>query len=117
MLGSTTPKARYIRATTQANQRLKKIEALLTKGDREELLDELHSTVREYLGERFNLPAAGMTGEVVTRLPAESFSEEELQEIADFFQLYDFHRFTGKGLSAAESEKLYALATRIITAG
>lgn len=113
MLNSETPKARALRASIKREKRLKKAQTLLAKGEAELFFDELHSIVREYLGERYNQPAAGMTGEVVEQLKSQSLGEEVLQNIKDFFNFYDFYRFTGKELTAAEAQKLRALADKI----
>lgn len=117
MLNSGTPKARALRATAQAGQRLKKAQALLAKGEEERFIDELHTIVREYLGERYNLPAAGMTGEVVTKLQAEGLSEDRLKDIKEFFAAYDFYRFTGRKPAADEIRRLQETAGRILAGG
>lgn len=116
LLNSETPKARALRAASKAGKMLKRTEVLLEKGDWERFLDELHSTIREYLGERFNLPAAGMTGKVVEKLKDEGLAEETLKKITDFFALYDFYRFTGAGLTAEDARKLRDLAGEILAA-
>jgi len=117
MLNSGTPRARALRATAQAGQRLKKAQALLAKGEEEQFIDELHTIVREYLGERFNLPAAGMTGEVVTQLEAEGLSGDSLKDIKEFFEAYDFYRFTGRKPAADEIQRLQETAGRILAGG
>ncbi len=116
LLNAETARARALRAARKSAKRLKKAQALLEKGEVELFCDELHSIVREYLGERYNQPAAGMTGDVVEQLKDQSLSEEALQNIKDFFNLYDFYRFTGKELTAAEGQKLKALADKILSA-
>ena len=117
MLSSGTPKARALRATAQAGQRLKKAQALLEKGEEERFIDELHTIVREYLGERYDLPAAGMTGEVVNQLQAEGLSEDSLKDIKEFFEAYDFYRFTGRKPAADEIQRLRETAGRILVGG
>lgn len=114
MLSAETPKARALRASAQAGKRLKKAEALPAKGETEHYFDVLHAIVREYLGERYNLSAAGMTGEVVEQLKTASLSDEILQNIKDFFSFYDFYRFTGKELTAVNAQKLRTLADKIL---
>lgn len=117
MLNSGSPKARALRAAAQAGQKLKKVQTLLEKGEEERFIDELHTIVREYLGERYNLPAAGMTGEVVARLPAEALSEENLKDIKEFFDAYDFYRFTGRKPAGEEIRRLRETAGRILAGG
>ena len=117
MLNSGTPRARALRATAQAGQRLKKAQALLAKGEEERFIDELHTIVREYLGEKYNLPAAGMTGEVVTKLQAEGLGEDRLKDIKEFFDSYDFYRFTGRKPAADEIRRLQETAGRILAGG
>ena len=110
-------KARALRATAKAGQKLKKAQALLEKGEEERFIDELHTIVREYLGEKYNLPAAGMTGEVVTKLQAEGLGEDRLKDIKEFFDSYDFYRFTGRKPAAEEIRRLQETAGRILAGG
>ena len=117
LLNAETPKARALRATAKAGQKLKKAQALLEKGEEERFIDELHTIVREYLGEKYNLPAAGMTGEVVTKLQAEGLGEDRLKDIKEFFDSYDFYRFTGRKPAAEEIRRLQETAGRILAGG
>lgn len=106
--------ARTIRAYNKAVRKLSKTEAILNSQNHDQLLDELHLTLREYLGERFNLPVAGMTGTVVHSLERQGVATEILKDIQWFFEQYDLYRFTGIQLDPDESLKLWKLISLIV---
>ena len=58
-----------------------------------------------------------MTGEVVTQLQAEGLGEDRLRDIKEFFEAYDFYRFTGRKPAADEIQRLRETAGRILAGG
>lgn len=115
-LQADTAHSRAVRASSAANRRLAKIKTLLSAGELDNLLEELHQTLRGYLGEKFKLAAAGMTGNVVEALKNKTIPEEDLTKIREFFSQYDFYRFTGAKLNPETAAQLVDLTVAIITA-
>jgi hypothetical protein len=113
-LSADTPRARALRAAGLAWKRLHEAQRLLETGQHERLIDLLHSTIREYLGSRFGIPAAGITGTVVTVLEGHHLEPETLTRIKQFFDDYDALRFTGAGANATAARRLHELASAIV---
>ncbi|MGE5558710.1 MAG: hypothetical protein ACM3WV_08870 [Bacillota bacterium] len=117
MMESDFPRVRAAKAWRRADQRLSASRILLEKEEYAPLLEELHSTLKEYLGARFNLPCAGMTGAVADILvKAGDMPESVLQQIRGFFAEYDDLRFAGKRLGPEEAGRLRESVRRIIVA-
>lgn len=114
MLESDTPQSRALRAGGLASKQLVKANELLAGGNLEEFLEQLHRTVRQYLGEKYKLPSAGMMGDVVERLKTEDIEAPVLQDIQEFFSRYDFYHFTGAKLSADDANQLWEMVNRVI---
>jgi hypothetical protein len=115
-LQSDTPESRALRATNKASRRLTTAKELKINQKFDALLEELHLTVRHYLGEKFNLAAAGMTVKVVEILATKGIASGILQEIQAFFERYDYYRFTQTALNPATAQELWDRVERIIIA-
>lgn len=105
--------SRAIRAGNLAAKRLAKAKADLTVKP-ENALEDLHSIIREYLGARYGLTTAGMTGTVVEQIAAFGINPEILREIKEFFDQYDYYRFTGSKIDSAAAGQLWERVNRII---
>lgn len=114
MLQSDTPRSRALRAGGAAGKQLVKANELLTAGKFEELLEHLHRMLREYLGEKYKLPSAGMMADVVERLKTENVEEAVLQDVREFFTRYDFCHFAGARLGEGEAKDLYEMVSRVV---
>jgi hypothetical protein len=108
LLASDNPAARSIRAGSFARKQLEKANQSLSAGKSEELLEELHQIIRNYLAQKYNLNAAGMTGDVTDILRNQGVTETILQKIKDFFAQYDFYRFTGAAIPKNDAEQMWA---------
>jgi hypothetical protein len=113
-LRADTPKARALRAYTQAFRGISKCRNLLAHSQAPEVLEQLHTTFRGYFGMKYNLSPAGMTGTVTEELAGLNRPGELLQQIRDFFDRYDFYRFTGAKLGQDDVARLIDLAEQII---
>jgi hypothetical protein len=113
---SDSPVSRALRADRLAGQALNKAAKLWENAAYDEYLDELHRIFREYLADKFQLVAGGITGAVTTQLAAAGLAEPTLQNIAAFFEQYDRFRFTGAKLTKADAERLQDLVVKVITA-
>lgn len=110
---SDSPRSRAARAGNQAVKRMDKIKAGLTTKP-EDALENLHWIIREYLGEKYQLTIAGMTGTVVEQMAGFGIDAEILQEIKEFFEQYDYYRFTGSKIDSAEAKLLWERVNRVI---
>lgn len=110
---SDSPRSRGIRAGNRAAKQLAKVKSSLIERP-EETLEKLHLIVREYLGEKYQLNTAGMTGSVIEQIAVNGIEPETLQAIKDFFDQYDYYRFTGNRISSTEAEQLWEKVDRFI---
>lgn len=113
ILLSDSPWSRAVRAGNLAAKGLAKAKAELTVKP-ENTLETLHSIIREYLGARYGLTTAGMTGTVVEQIAAFGINPETLREIKEFFDQYDYYRFTGSKIDSAAVGQLWEKVNRII---
>ncbi len=111
---SDSPKACAIRAAMKARQQLAAAQDLLHKGNQKNLLEVSILIFREYLGERFGLSPAGMTGAIIDDLRHKGLAPELLENIRSVFEQYDLHHFAGAELKPEEAAKLLELITDII---
>ncbi len=114
LLLADTPESRALRATNKASQRLKTARELKEGRQFTELLEELHLTIRQYLGEKFNLPAAGMTVKVVEVLETKGIPAAILEQIKAYFERYDYYCFTGTTLNPDTAQELWDQVEGII---
>jgi hypothetical protein len=113
-LRADTPKARSVRAHHRALRGITGCRELLARSRPAEVLEQLHTTLRDYLGLKYNLNTAGMTGTVVEDLAALNRPPELRQQIKDFFDRYDFYRFTGAQMRQDDAAQLIDLTEEII---
>ncbi len=113
-LSADTPRAKALRTAALASERLREAQELLKVGQYERLIDLLHLTVREYLGSRFGIPSAGITGAVVNALEGWNLAPETLTQLKQFFDDYDALRFTGAGADTTAARRLHELALAIV---
>lgn len=113
MLHSDSPKSRAIRASSWAVRQMAKVKTELTEKPKD-ALEELHLIIREYLGKKYELNTAGMTGSVVEQIEGFGVNTETLGEIKAFFDRYDYYQFTGSKIGVTEVEQLWEKVNRII---
>lgn len=113
VLHSDSPRSRALRAGARAAKALAKVKMEIARKP-ENALEELHLLIREYLGEKYRLTAAGMTGDVVGKIAPYGAKPEVLREIKEFFDQYDYYRFTGAKIGADEAGKLWEKVNSII---
>lgn len=68
------------------------------------------------MGEKYQLNTAGMTGSVVDQLAGYGVDAKTLQGLREFFDQYDYYRFTGSKIDATEAGRLWERANRVIKA-
>ncbi len=113
MLHSDSPRSRTARANSRAVKQMARVKSELTvKPDHS--LEALHSIIREYLGEKYQLTIAGMTGSVVEQITGYGIDVETLRAIKEFFDQYDYYRFTGSKIGVSDAEQLWERVNGII---
>jgi hypothetical protein len=112
-LHSDSLRSRAIRASSRAAKALAKVKAEISNKP-ENTLEQLHLLIREYLGEKYRLTTAGMTGDVVEKIAVYRVEPEALREVGEFFDQYDYYRFTGNKIGPVEAEQLWEKADSII---
>lgn len=86
--------ARGLQAPRKARQGIRKAQALLKEADTAAFHDALYSTLKEYLGDRFHLPSAGMTASVVDEaLAQKGLPQEILETVRGLFEECDMARY------------------------
>lgn len=107
--------ARRLRAPGKARQGLLLAGELLKKGQNFEFYDIVHKTLREYLGDRFHVPATGWTA-----LTADQFLEEKMipadmrGKIIRLFEECDAVRFAKRNPKTADLEQTLKYLAEII---
>ena len=89
--------ARYLRrkrANKLSKQRLQKARDLLDSGDVKAFYAAISTTLRHYLGDKLNIPPAGITGSEVSRILREHGLEENTaQRLVSCLETCDYARF------------------------
>lgn len=116
MLRSDLPQSRAIKAAARAGKRMTDAKALLDEGKYGQFLEELHFILREYLSERFNLAASGMTGAIcgVVAEREPDLPTQALEGIRTFFDECDRYRFTGTELRHQDALRLWEIVNSVI---
>jgi hypothetical protein len=108
--------ARQYNAPKKAKKGLAKAQGLAESGLTQEFCSVIFKTMQEYLGDRFDLPVAGITVDVVGDLRERGISEEILEKITAFFGSCDRARFTQSRADEREMKDMLNLAGEIIQA-
>jgi len=107
--------ARRRRSRPEARRRLADARRLMTSGEGAAFHSEIHRALAQFLADRLNLPAAGMTGDSAAKALAERGAEKELTgQVIGVFQQCDFARFAPGQISGSEMENLYEAAEVLI---
>lgn len=109
-----TPAARAARAYHQAAKALKNAGQHLATGPSPSLLEKLNQILRAYLGETYNFVAAAITANIVDELQTKINDQLLLTMIKEFFDSYDYYKFTGAAFDRHAALKLLNLTEDII---
>jgi hypothetical protein len=86
--------ARRLRAPAKAKKGLREIGRLLAEGKTEAFFDAVFKTLREYLADRFHLPAGGITALTIEETAKEKgIASEILDKIRRIFADCDMARY------------------------
>ncbi|MCM8782306.1 MAG: BatD family protein, partial [Candidatus Omnitrophica bacterium] len=107
--------ARRLRAPTKAKKGIKEIKRLLKEGRTELFFDVVFKTIREYLADRFHLPAGGITAITIEELAQEKgISHEVLDKIKKIFTDCDIARYAPSQFSQKQLEDIFQILKEII---
>ena len=107
--------ARQRRAKGEAGRRLARADALLEAGTEAEFYGEVRAAVLEFVADRLNLAAAGLTIEVCTEaLTARQVDAETIAALRDLLTRCDFARFAPAGGPPTDRVAARRLAGEVI---
>ena len=107
--------ARQRRAKGEAGRRLSRADALLETGTEAEFYGEVRAAVLEFVADRLNLAAAGLTIEVCAEaLTARQVEAETIAELRDLLTRCDFARFAPTGGPPTDRAAARRLAEEVI---
>lgn len=100
--------ARLRKANAVANKRLKKTEELMSGSDSAAFYAELSGVILQFIADKFNLSAMGLTSERVDELLRQKGTAEALcGEVQGILKEADFGRFAGSAGSPQAKQELY----------
>ena len=106
--------ARQYHAPRKAKKGFARAQDLIASGQTQEFCSTIFKVMQEYLGDRFNLPCAGITIEIVDSLRTQGFTEEMLEKLTAFFHACDRTRFAGSEMDKNEMTEILHLAKESI---
>ena len=106
--------ARLQRAPKKARRGMAEARKLVEEGKQEEFYNSASKTVREYLGDRLNIPPGGITHQVVDELREKGVSKDLLETLSSFFGSCDNARFAPSSISSQEMEDTLELMSTLI---
>ncbi|MSS72631.1 MAG: protein BatD [Candidatus Latescibacteria bacterium] len=109
--------ARRRRSMGEAARRLKAARQIIEEGRGPEFHAEVYRALSQFLADRLNVPAAGLTTDAVLRhLEARQVEAEVSQWVRDIFEQCNFARFAPSTIQAGEMERLYEETEAVIEA-
>ena len=103
------------RATKEARRRLAQLKALIRQGDAIPFFSELHRAVLNFVADKLDAAAPGLSPEELsTLLRSRGVSDEAIAELFALWRAADEVRFAGKTAAAAEREAAYVKARNLL---
>ena len=100
--------ARRLSAPKKAKKGIREAQQYLNNSSPPEFYSSVFKTIREYLGDRFHLPAAGITADVVDNaLKTKGISEDMLNRLRDIFKECDMARYAPSEFGKTEMEATF----------
>ena len=117
LLRSDQRYARLHRAGATTRARLKSVEGAMKEGRAAEFYGGIARAVSAYVADRLNIPAGGLTPELVhEQLSARDADPELLRRMDEFYRICDLARFAPTGARGEEMGQCYGEATGILEA-
>ncbi|MCP4566027.1 MAG: protein BatD [FCB group bacterium] len=100
--------ARLRRANAMAKKRLQKAESIMNDADKRPFYTEVSNVILEYIADKYNLSAAGLTSDRVEEILGQhEVNDGTRQEILEIIELADFGRFAGSAQPESDGQQLY----------
>lgn len=106
--------ARRLQAPRKAKKNLAMAQRLLKSKEANKFYDAVFKTMQEYLGDKFHLPTAGLTSDVVEELRRKEIDEELLKRIRQCFDDCDSARYAPSSITKEQMAKTFDLLAGII---
>jgi len=107
--------ARRRRASAEARRRLAEAQKLMAGDDQQLFYTELHRAAAQFLADRLNLPAAGLTpASAASALTSEGVGEDLVTRAQALMTTCDFARFAPTGQSEDDRTNLYDEAESLV---
>lgn len=107
--------ARRLRAPAKAKKGIKEINRLLREGKTEAFFDAVFKTIREYLADRFHLPAGGITAITIEEIAREKgVTDEVLEKIKSIFADCDVARYAPAQFGQKRLEDIFQALKEVI---
>ncbi len=98
--------ARRLSAPRKAKKGMRKAQYYLKDNKPEDFYGSVYKTLQEYIGDRYHIPAGGITSDIVdTSLKNKTIDEEILVKLKNIFKECDLARFASSNLVMADMEK------------
>lgn len=108
--------ARRIAATKKARKSLQKARHFLNSGERDKFFDTVFTALKEYLGDKFSLPQAGITAEVVNELASRNVDRDILDKLKECFDNCDMARYAPLAVTREDMSRTFKLLEEIVDA-
>ncbi len=105
--------ARRLRAPRGARRNLMATRRLL-EGEPHAFFDAVYKTLREYLGDKFHLPSAGITSDVVEELRSRNVDDGILAKIQQCFAQCDTARYAPASITREQMQSTFTLLQELI---
>jgi len=107
--------ARHRRAKGEAGRRLQRADELLVTGDSAEFHAAVQAAVLEFLADRLNLQAAGLTSELCAEaLEAREVDTDTVDALRDLLVRCDYARFAPTGVSSEDMAEARGMAGDLV---
>jgi len=106
--------ARKLRAPRKAKKNLHMTHRLLNPQSPDKFYDAVFKTLQEYIGDKFHLPTAGITSNVVGELKALNIDERILSKLKVCFEDCDIARYAHTGVTKEQMLATYKLLEEVI---
>ncbi len=113
-LASDIRNARKQSALKTARKNIKQLQGLMRKGAKKDFFDQAFRTIKLYLGDKFYLPAAGITSDIVYELKNKGIDASLINDLEKFFSLCYMARYTPSETGKEDIEDAYGLVKSIL---
>lgn len=108
------PYARRLAAPQKAKKNLKRARQLLNARDSQQFFDAVFKTLKEYLGDKFHLPTAGITSNVVEALKGYNIDPGIIDGLKECFGNCDTARYAQSSITKEDMSRTLTLLEEVI---